>query len=527
MILLVSVSSIAESSLVESSRHSKVSDSLRSSTDSEGQPETSMSPSHGGLRFELEEDSEGLPEYSTRSASTAPSPLRVQAHALKFSRQLQSRPKQTFSLGQLAALSPDDPARKARSDSNSSVRDELEALKFGKQLIRRAQSQRSFESNRPALQTRSSSSSTSLNAHSDRRPSPTRTSKLSPGMSPKTLPKHSFTLGQLAALSPDDPARKADSSMIDEIGALKFGKKLRQQASPPSLKSREAADQKEDLRDSSLSERSLKEDSFARADSNHDHVRGLIRTNSLAAMPFAFRCYTSLIVSMSGLLSSQFLDYKEFARAYSKKQRERSSIATSNYAREAGERWTERSEVGPHAPAAAVASSSSARDAAARWTDSSTVGLHAPAAESKPQPSMIDAAARWAASSCVETSPAQNSVEQIVIIGEVPYPGTHTDKLGVFVRCANLQEAGRPVYARSAGTSKWNLHLWWHKGQWILGKEESIGHSKGWIKVPSNATTPVGATGWLVYSSEAHSFVAAENLVCQSGTTRDETVQVL
>ena len=103
--------------------------------------------------------------------------------------------------------------------------------------------------------------------------------------------------------------------------------------------------------------------------------------------------------------------------------------------------------------------------------------------------------------------------QRVVLEGSTP-GHVHADKLGAFVRCAELHE-GRPVFMREGHGGKWKLSLWFHaSGKWLVGRRSDVGTSKGWLRLLSHAESPVGVPGWLVYSSQEKAFLASQ-VVCR------------
>ena len=94
------------------------------------------------------------------------------------------------------------------------------------------------------------------------------------------------------------------------------------------------------------------------------------------------------------------------------------------------------------------------------------------------------------------------------------------------MRCAEPSE-GRPVYTREGHGGKWQLNLWWkggpkegRGGKWVVGKRADVGTKKGWLRLPSDAASPVGLTGWLVYSGQQEAWLPAE-VVCRAQGVED------
>lgn len=94
--------------------------------------------------------------------------------------------------------------------------------------------------------------------------------------------------------------------------------------------------------------------------------------------------------------------------------------------------------------------------------------------------------------------------------------------LGTYVRRADawpLGSNGRAVYLREGFGGSLNLAVWWHERHWIVGSKDDLGKGPavGWLKVRTDHTSPVGATGWQVFSTHKQSFVdAPSQLVCKA-----------
>ena len=103
------------------------------------------------------------------------------------------------------------------------------------------------------------------------------------------------------------------------------------------------------------------------------------------------------------------------------------------------------------------------------------------------------------------------NAERIVLGGSTP-DGAHAEKVGEF--CKTSEEVnGRPVYCRE---TRPNLMLWWSGGRWWLGKRDELGTHRGWIKVHSEAATPLEVSGgWLVYSSSVKKWLQGDQLWCK------------
>ena len=89
------------------------------------------------------------------------------------------------------------------------------------------------------------------------------------------------------------------------------------------------------------------------------------------------------------------------------------------------------------------------------------------------------------------------------LAGQTP-DGAHADILGTLVRCAE-PHADRPCYTREGHGGKWAILLWWHakSRQWVLGRRSDKGTKKGWIRVESDAPSPVGLADWQVWYANA------------------------
>ena len=61
------------------------------------------------------------------------------------------------------------------------------------------------------------------------------------------------------------------------------------------------------------------------------------------------------------------------------------------------------------------------------------------------------------------------------------------------------------------------VHIaWWHAGKWHVGKRADLGSTKGWLRLVSNAYSPAGLNGWIVYSAKDKLWLQAPDLKCVS-----------
>jgi hypothetical protein len=122
---------------------------------------------------------------------------------------------------------------------------------------------------------------------------------------------------------------------------------------------------------------------------------------------------------------------------------------------------------------------------------------------------VYDPSKKWFPLEGMVAVPAQ----RIRLAGETPH-GEHSEKLGTFARCAELH-AGRPCFTREGHGGKWSILLWWHQksGQWVLGRRSDKGKKTGWVRLGSDAMSPVGLTGWSVYTSSG-AWEVAQGLAC-------------
>lgn len=121
---------------------------------------------------------------------------------------------------------------------------------------------------------------------------------------------------------------------------------------------------------------------------------------------------------------------------------------------------------------------------------------------------------------CVDMS--CDAAERIVFCGETP-AGAQVEKLGEWCRTADVCN-DRFVYCKE---TRPKVLMWWSSGRWWIGKRDERGTNKGWLRVISDAMSPLEIrSGWMVYLPDARKWAESTTLHCEFNTEELPTVDL-